>query len=95
MRCRSSAVIGAAYAFTEIGPEPYNRAARCYMAGDYAVRQRAQERSAVALRLRKALHDFLDSVVHEPPPERWVDLIHRLNEEERRKAPAARKPTRH
>ena len=31
----------------------------------------------------KALHERLEYDVHEPLPERWVDLIHYLNEKER------------
>ena len=35
-------------------------------------------------RLGKALHGQMGDITHEPLPKRWVDLIHRLNEEERR-----------
>jgi hypothetical protein len=43
------------------------------------------EEVSVASRLRKALHAHFDSVVSEPLPERWVDLIKYLNERERAK----------
>jgi hypothetical protein len=31
----------------------------------------------------KVLHERLEQDVHEPLPERWVDLIHHLNAQER------------
>jgi len=62
--------------------------------GDCAVREQTQERRAIALRLREALRHVFDSVATEPLPERWVDLINRLNEEERKEAEAKRR-TRH
>ena len=34
-------------------------------------------------RLGKALHVQMDDITHEPLPERWVELIHQLNEQER------------
>ena len=34
-------------------------------------------------RLGKALNVRLDDVTHEPLPQRWIDLIKHLNEEER------------
>jgi hypothetical protein len=33
--------------------------------------------------LGKALQAFYDELVREPVPERWTDLLHRLNEQER------------
>ena len=33
-------------------------------------------------RLGKALNVRLDDITHEPLPERWVELIHHLNEQE-------------
>jgi hypothetical protein len=63
--------------------------------GDCAVRKQAHESEAIALRLGKVLHDLFASVLNDPVPERWVDLINRLNEEERQKAEANQKPTRH
>jgi hypothetical protein len=33
-------------------------------------------------RIGKALQERLDDIVQEPLPERWTDLIHRLNAEE-------------
>jgi hypothetical protein len=38
---------------------------------------------SVASRLRSALHERLDRILHEPLPKLWVDLIHELNERER------------
>lgn len=32
---------------------------------------------------RRALNERLEHDAHEPLPERWVDLIHHLNEKER------------
>ena len=37
-------------------------------------------------RLGKVLHVHIDDITHEPPPRRWVDLIHHLNEQERRRS---------
>jgi hypothetical protein len=69
--------------------------ARCHRGGDCAVRKQAHESEAIALRISKALHDFFASVLNDPVPERWVDLIIRLNEEERQKREVSQKPTRH
>lgn len=33
-------------------------------------------------RIRKTLHRSFDELLHEPLPERWIDLITRLNAEE-------------
>ena len=33
-------------------------------------------------RITKALHRSYDELLHEPLPERWIDLIERLNAEE-------------
>jgi hypothetical protein len=44
---------------------------------------RRKEDPSVASRLRSALHDRLDLILHEPLPKQWVDLIHELNERER------------
>ena len=42
-----------------------------------------QTRSPIVERLKTALHAQYEAIVHEPLPERWVDLIERLNEQER------------
>ena len=42
-----------------------------------------QARSQIVERLRSALQAQYDAILNEPLPERWVDLIHRLNEQER------------
>jgi hypothetical protein len=42
----------------------------------------AQE--TILQRLGKALNVRLDDITHEPLPERWVELIHHLNEQERK-----------
>jgi Anti-sigma factor NepR len=42
-----------------------------------------QARSQIVERLKSALHAQYDAILNEPLPERWVDLIHRLNEQER------------
>ena len=44
-----------------------------------------QPRSQIVERLKTALHAQYDAILNEPLPERWVDLIHRLNEQERRR----------
>lgn len=44
----------------------------------------SQARSQIVERLRSALQEQYDAILNEPLPERWVDLIHRLNEQERR-----------
>jgi len=38
----------------------------------------------ITTRLRSALQQRLDVVLHEPLPKRWVNLIHELNERERK-----------
>jgi hypothetical protein len=43
---------------------------------------------SITTRLRSALQQRLDVVLHEPLPRRWVNLIHELNERERREAQA-------
>ena len=46
-------------------------------------------------RLGKALHIRGDDITHEPLPRRWVDLIHHLDEKERRHSQGRRlKPQR-
>jgi hypothetical protein len=42
-----------------------------------------QARSPIVERIRMALHAQYDAILHEPLPERWIDLIKRLNEQER------------
>ena len=37
-------------------------------------------------RLGKTLHGRLDDITHEPLPQRWVDLIRHLDEQERTQA---------
>jgi hypothetical protein len=49
---------------------------------DYAMR--LQE--TILERLGKTLHVRMDEITHEPLPRRWVDLIHHLNEEERKRS---------
>ena len=36
-------------------------------------------------RLGKVLHVRMDDITHEPLPRRWVDLIHYLDEQERKR----------
>ena len=33
-------------------------------------------------RIGRALHETFDEIVHAPLPERWIDMINRLNAEE-------------
>ena len=42
-----------------------------------------QTRSPIVERLKTALCAQYDAIVNEPLPERWVDLIKRLNKQER------------
>jgi len=39
---------------------------------------------SITTRLRSALQQRLDVVLHEPLPKRWVNLIHELNERDER-----------
>ena len=54
-----------------------------------------QARSQIVERLKSALQAQYDAILNEPLPERWVDLIHRLNEQERqeRGSPSRAVPT--
>lgn len=42
-----------------------------------------QAPSQIVERIKSALHAQYDAILNEPLPERWVDLIHRLNEQEK------------
>ena len=42
--------------------------------------------SPIVRRISEMLHDQFDQVVREPLPQRWVDLIKLLNEQERQAA---------
>ena len=53
-----------------------------------------QARSQIVERLRSALRAQYDAILNEPLPERWVDLIHRLNEQERREREASERVAR-
>jgi hypothetical protein len=55
--------------------------------------QISQARSQIVERLRSALQAQYDAILNEPLPERWVDLIHRLNEQERREREPPVAPT--
>ena len=44
-----------------------------------------QDHDSILRRLGKLLHDQDDDITHEPLPKRWVDLIHFLDEEERKR----------
>ena len=44
---------------------------------------RQAQPSPIVAGIGKVLHERLEGDVHEPLPERWVDLIHYLNEQER------------
>jgi len=39
--------------------------------------------SSIVQFLRAALHARYDAILNEPLPERWVDLVHHLNDQER------------
>jgi len=53
-------------------------------------------RPEIVERIKVALHAQYDAILREPLPDRWVDLIHRLNERERpeREAPSPIAPAR-
>jgi hypothetical protein len=53
--------------------------------------------ASITSRLRSALQQRLDVVLHEPLPKRWVNLIHELNERERKDTQARQRkvPLRH
>ena len=42
-----------------------------------------QIRTSIVEFLRSALHARYDAILNDPLPERWVDLINHLNEQER------------
>ena len=50
-----------------------------------------QTRSPIVERLKTVLRAQYDAIVTEPLPERWVDLIKRLNEQERAQREDVRK----
>jgi len=41
-----------------------------------------ETRADIIERIGDALHRAYEELVHEPTPERWIELINRLNEEE-------------
>src|SRR5262249_16130453 len=47
-------------------------------------RRRQMKEPSITTRLRSALQQRLDIVLHEPLPKRWVNLIHELNERDER-----------
>lgn len=49
----------------------------------------SEAHSTVLERIGRALHAHMDDAVREPVPERWVDLIHYLNEKEQAAREAA------
>jgi hypothetical protein len=44
-----------------------------------------QSHDPILRRLGKLLHDQDEDITHEPVPKRWVDLIHFLDEQERKR----------
>ena len=51
------------------------------------------ELHSILERLGNALHRRYDNIANEPLPERWVDLIHHLDEQERQQSEAPRRET--
>ena len=47
-----------------------------------------QGHNSILRRIGKVLHDQENDITREPLPRRWVELIHRLNEEERKRTGA-------
>ena len=45
-----------------------------------------QFQETILQRLGKTLHVRMDDITHEPLPRRWVDLIHHLDDHERKQA---------
>ena len=50
-----------------------------------------QERNSNWTRIVKELRDQYDDIAHQALPRRWVDLIHHLDEEERKTSDGQRK----
>jgi hypothetical protein len=46
---------------------------------------------SILARLGKALHVGTDDIAHEPLPRRWVELIHYLDEQERKHSKRAQR----
>ena len=44
------------------------------------------QRYPIIERIGKMLHDQLDDIAREPLPDRWIDLINYLNDQERGRA---------
>ena len=49
-----------------------------------------EEKNNVLWQLGKKLHEHYDGIANEPLPKRWVDLIARLNEQDRVRAQSER-----
>ena len=47
-----------------------------------------QGQDTILSRLGRAFHLYADDIAREPLPQRWVDLIHYLDEEERKRSDA-------
>lgn len=47
-----------------------------------------QVQDALLRRITRALHDRFQEIAQEPIPRRWVDLIHHLDEQERKRLEA-------
>jgi hypothetical protein len=50
-----------------------------------------QQRDSILYRIGKAFQVRTEDITHESLPERWVDLIHHLDEQERKREEAQRK----
>jgi hypothetical protein len=53
-----------------------------------------QGHDSILGRIGRVWHDRDDQITREPLPRRWVELIHRLNEEERKRTDARREEKR-
>jgi hypothetical protein len=49
-----------------------------------------QAQESILQRIGKVLRTHDDAITHEPVPTRWVDLIHYLDQQERRRAERGR-----
>jgi hypothetical protein len=57
-----------------------------------ALSSRSMRQASILERLGNMLHVHYDEIANEPIPQRWVDLIHYLNEKEKARAEAQQPP---
>jgi len=52
-----------------------------------------QEQETILRRIGNALRGQSEDITHEPMPKRWVDLVHFLDEQERKRGECAKPET--